>query len=116
MNKIIRVINAMISNYGKISNVVATPHNEYFFIYNNKHKWSMIRSGSDFTLFLYPDENIKLEELAFDTDFDRYNNFVSYRSEEYKSAEATETFSELFKVVKNKIFGVDDILDDILKD
>ncbi len=117
MNKIIQVINTMISNSQRISNVIVNGGNEFFFIYNDKHKWSIINNDEDsIVLFLYPDEDIKLEELAFDVDFSVYKRYVSYRAEDFKSAEAIETFKELLKIVKDKIFGVDNILDDILNE
>ena len=120
MNKIIQVINAMISNSERISNVLVTQSNEFFFIYNDKHKWSLIEDKKNdkksIILFLYPDEEIKLETLAFDTDFSEYKGFVSYRSDDFKSAEAIESFKELLNIVKNKIYGVDEILDEILKE
>lgn len=119
MNKIIQVINTMISNSGRISNVLAAQQDEYFFIYNEKHKWSIMETKEDpdnITLFLYPDENIKLETLAYDTDFGTYNKFVTYRAEDFKSSEVIESYRELLKVVKDKIYGIDEILDDILNE
>jgi hypothetical protein len=118
MNKIIQVINTMISNSGRISNVLVAVE-EYFFIYNDKHKWSIMESKNDsdaITLFLYPDENIKLETLAYDTDYETYSKFVTYRAQDFKSSEVIESYRELLKVVKDKIYGVDDILDEILKE
>jgi len=117
MNKIIQVINTMISNSERISNVIVNGENEFFFIYNDKHKWSIVSNGENsIILFLYPSENITLEELAFDVNFDEYKTYVSYRAEDFKSIEAIETFKELLRIVKDKIFGVDSILDDILKE
>lgn len=119
MNKIIQVINTLVSNSGKITNVLVTQNDEFFFMYNNKHKWSIIESKEDIdsiSIFLYPDETIKLETLAFDTDYNDYKRFVAYRSQDFKSTEAIESFRELLKIVKDKIYGVDEILDEILKE
>lgn len=118
MNKIIQVINAMISNAQKITNVIVANDDEFYFIYDKKHKWSITKDEEDesISLFLYPDETKKLEELAFDINFGEYKKFVVYSSEDFKSKEATESFEELINLVKNKIYGVDDILDEILKD
>lgn len=118
MNKIIQVINTMISNSGRISNVIES-NEEYFFIYNNIYKWSILESKEDpeiIKLFLYPDESIKLETLAFDTDYSVYSKFVSYSSQDFKSSEAIESFKELLNIVKDKIYGVDNILNEILKE
>ena len=105
----------MITNSQRISNVIER-ENEFFFVYNDKHKWSIIGSDNSIVLFLYPNKDITLEELAFEVNFDEYKAYVSYRSEDFKSIEATESFKELLKIVKDKIYGVDSILDDILKE
>ena len=116
MNKIIQVINTMITNLEKITNVIVSKDDEFFFIYNNKHKWSIIQNehNQSISLFLYPEKDIKLEQLAFDVDFNEYKKFITYDSEDFKSKEVIESFEELMSIVKNKIYGVDDILDDIL--
>ena len=118
MNKIIQVINVMISNAQKVTNVIVNKEDEFFFIYNKNHKWSITEDENDgsVSLFLYPDEQIKLEELAFETDYGVYKKFVAFSSDDFKSKELTESFVELMNLVKNKIYGVDDILDEILKE
>jgi hypothetical protein len=106
----------MISNKDKIGNVVKGGQ-EYFFIFNQKHKWSISFNDSENKVFLhlYPDENISLNDLTTITDWESYGDYITYRSEEFKSKEALETFLELYDIVKSKLFGAEDILDDILR-
>lgn len=113
--KIVQVINAMITNSDKITNVLKN-NKEFFFLYNNKHKWSISKSDKGvFYLHLYPTTDMNIQELASFGDWENYN-YVTYNSEEYKSQEATESFSELYKIVADKLLGVDSILDEILSD
>lgn len=114
--KIVQVINAMISNQGKISNVKRREA-EYFFQYDNKYVWSINMIEDDYVLYLYPDKDATVERLvAFDDhDFIEYP-YVTYRNKEIKSKESTESFSELYRIVVDKLLGVDLILDDILLD
>jgi hypothetical protein len=117
MSKIIQVVNIMISNSEKISNVLTSNNSEFYFVYNNKYKWSIVKNSDEtIRLFLYPDENKTLEELAYDTDFSFYNKIITYSSVEYKSKEATESFNELYNIISSKVLGADNILDDILNE
>lgn len=118
MDKIIQVVNSMISNSDKINNVIVNQRDELFFIYNNKYKWSIseLDTESKIFLYLYPDMDKNLEQLAFETDFTVYRKFVAYRSNDYKSQEATESFKELLKIIREKKYGVDNILEDIIND
>ena len=115
MSKIIKVINTMITNEDKIGNVIQGEH-EYFFLFNNKHKWSISYNEQENQVFLhlYPDESLTIDKIASIQDWESYSNFVSYRSKELKSSEALESFLELYGLVKTKLFGIDDILDEIL--
>lgn len=113
--KIIQVINAMISNHELITNVVRNQH-EYFFMYNLKHKWSIsLNNEGDYYLHLYPLDHPDYEYLAnFDGDWTQIN-YVSYNTKELKTNEALESFSELYKIVSDKLLGIDGIFDEILQ-
>jgi hypothetical protein len=120
MSKIVSAANAMISNDHKIGSV--SPNgSEYFFLYDNKHKWS-IRHDAGTTentvLFFYPSDDISIEQLASfgQDDWQYYNKMVSYSAKEIGTIEAEQTFKELFSIVKEKAFGVDDVLDQIISD
>ncbi|MDD7913766.1 hypothetical protein [Polaribacter ponticola] len=115
MSKIIKAINKMIENTDLITNVVLS-EDEYFFLYNNKVKWSIIEEeDKDISLILYPNFNGKLDELANIVEWEHIN-MVTYNTMDFKTQEATETFNELLQIVKSKVFGVDNLLDEIIGD
>lgn len=106
----------MISNKDKIGDVIKGEH-EFFFQFNKKHNWSISQdqNTNDLYLYLYPDEDISLADLERIVNWELYKDFVVYSTNEFKSTEASESFQELYSIVKSKLFGVDEILDDILK-
>jgi hypothetical protein len=114
-NTIILVINTMIQNSDKIGNVFVTPGNpnEFFFVYNLKHVWSILLTGvkDDFLLFYYKGSR-PIKELAEDTN--RFNNSINYSALDYKTKEAIESFRDLFLLVKSKTYGMDWVFKDIL--
>jgi len=115
MSKIITAINKMIENKDAITNVILSEE-EYFFLYKNKIKWSIIEDDDkDITLVLYPDSSSKLDELANTTNWDKVN-MVTYNTYDFKTQEANESFNELLQIVKGKVFGVDNLLDEIIGD
>lgn len=111
--KIIQVINTMISNSEKISNVLKND-SEYFFLYNKKHKWSIKQNSDGYLLFFYPTESYNIEQLANLVEWNNFNEIVTYKSDEIKTREATESFSELYQIVSEKLYGIDDIFDEII--
>ena len=121
MSKIIRAINVMISNSDKISRVISsttTPEQaEYFFVYDQKHKWS-ISLGHDGVYFLhYYSGPESIEALAsFDPEkWSFYDKFVTYSSKELKTREAYESLQELYRVIQEKLYRVHEALDDIIE-
>jgi hypothetical protein len=115
--KIVEAINSMISNSRLITDVFKQDQ-EYFFLYKNKYKWSiLLGEDGDYSLFLYPKENRSTEILASLDSFEFTKiPMITYRNSEIKTRESTESFSELYALLSNKIYGVDDILDDIISD
>ena len=106
----------MISNPKKISKVI--PFNdEFFFFYNNKHKWSVDkkRGGEGEEYFLnYYHGNETLEELASDNVDWNHIKFITYSSRELKTREAYESMRELYLIIKEKSLGMAEVLDDII--
>jgi len=118
--KIVSAVNAMIANSGKISNVLEgnVPSDEVFFVYNGKYKFSVSKSKDDVSVFFYPGLET-IEQLAAwdEQDWERSGvNLVRYSAKELGDKEAMESFSELFRAVKERVYGVDDVLDDIIAD
>lgn len=113
--KIVQVLNTIITNQKLVSNVLRNER-EYFFIYDNKYKWSILKGDKSDNYFVhfYPTEERTLEQLAYETDWQEFTNFVTYSTEDLKTKEAQETFTELYQIVATKVFGIDDMFDDIL--
>lgn len=112
MSKIVQVINAMITNKNKITNVIQNK-TEYFFLYNDKFKWSINLYEDNFNLYFYPDTVFSISELAFQTNWEQ-SQFVVYSTKEIKTQESWESFKELYQVVSEKVYGLDDIFDEII--
>lgn len=116
MSKIVQAVNAMISNPENITKVLKG-NDEYFFLYKNKYSWSMARRENDeHILWFYPGvENI--EELVQHDGHDWEGvNMVAYRDTEIGTREAKASFAELFTLLKECVFGVNKVLDDIIAD
>lgn len=116
MSKVVEAINVMISNQDKIDTALQGEYtSEIFFSYQNKHKWSIVKSDSDYYLHYYP-IGTSLAELASwpDEAWHGFGGMVSYNSKDLGTKEAKESLRELYTIVKEKIFGMDDVLSDII--
>ncbi|HEL3864721.1 TPA: hypothetical protein UM690_002651 [Stenotrophomonas maltophilia] len=117
--KIVAAVNAMISRPDLIgSSVQGTSTNEFFFLYNGKFKWSILANHDDVAIFFYTGSDT-IEDLAqIDSDSDpdawEHIKFVRYSARDIGTKEASDTFSDLMKIVKEKQFGVSDALDEII--
>lgn len=116
MSKIVQVINAMIANPDKIQSVIANKQ-EYFFIYKDKYKWSILKNDhDDYLLFYYPD-NISLEQIVNTSEHNWQSlNLVKYTLSDLRTREAAESFSELYTLVSEKAYGIDEVFKDIIAD
>lgn len=116
MSKIVQAVNAMISNPHLISNVLQND-GEHFFLYKQKYKWSIRKGESGVNLFFYP-TSLDLEILRNfdDEDWMRFSEMIVYRDADIGTKEAKSSFQELFTLVKEKIYGIDEVLDDIISD
>jgi len=115
MSKIIKAINVMVSNEELIANVQEGDHsNEIFFTYDDKHKWSLIRMGSDkFALHYYPGKE-DINALAEIDDWEGFSNMISYTAEVFPTREAKQTLNELYTILSEKRYGMDDVLNEII--
>lgn len=116
MNKIIRAINSMIFQSEKISKVLRND-SEYFFLFDNKYKWSILRreDTKTYKLFYYHgDATLAVLASMRDEEWNRYKEYVEYSSEDLKTDEANDTFSELYLMIKEKALGINKVLDDII--
>lgn len=116
MSKIVAAVNAMITNQQKITSVIkGVQGNEIFFLYDNKHKWS-IRYDDDgsYNLYYYPSQD-SLESLSKIGSWDPNIPMMYYTTSDIGTDEAKQSFRELYGLIKEKIYGVDEILDEIIK-
>ena len=121
MSKIISAINVMISNAERISHIRPYKH-MYFFLYEKKHKWTIFQQHDafhdqdDYILWYLPgDETIEeMISLLQSSAWNEYDRLIIYTSQELKTREARESMQELYTVVKEKAYNVDQSLDEII--
>lgn len=122
MSKIVTAVNAMISHNELITDVIRGSYEkEYFFRYSKKHHWSIYEGNvggekNQYYLNYYPG-NPDLTELAALPDqawHDQGPKLVSYNTKDLATKEALDSFRELYSIVSEKAFGMDDILDEII--
>lgn len=113
--KIVQVINSMISNQNKITHVLRKGR-EFFFLYDNKHKWSVIKAEKteDYYVHFYPTDHMTIDQLAEYDDWPEFSHFVTFSTIDIKTTEALESFRELYQIVGSKLYGLDEIFDQII--
>lgn len=116
MSKIVQAVNAMISNPDLISNVIPN-EKEFFFLYKNKYKWSITRNDNNVHVLWYYPGAESLESLA-STDGPEWEfiPMITYRDNEIGTKEAKASFAELYTLIKERAYGVNEVLDDIISD
>ena len=111
MSKIVQAVNSMISSVEKISDV-SKSGSEYFFKYNNKYIWGIYEKEEEYVLSFYP-ETENIEDLLYEANWENISAVI-YSTYELKTKEAFESFQELYLKVKEKLFAVDIVLNDII--
>ena len=117
MSKIVQAVNSIISNPDDIGPMIQGSRREIYFIYKKKYKWS-VRRDHDGEIYLqyYPGEQ-SIEQLA---GFESYEwddvDTVSYSSKEIGTREAISSFTELYTLLVERWFKVNEVLDDIIDD
>lgn len=121
MSKIVKAINSMIVNQNKISEVCLSPFSEVgtelFFEYDKKYIWSVMRKEEgDFVVYYYP--NCKSARQMSEVPYEYLGNYpvVAYGAEELGSKEAKSSVRELFNLLRQKLYNIDMVLDDIIGD
>lgn len=113
MYKIVAAVNSMIANERLIEQVRRN-NNVCYFVYDKIYKWSIAKNKEDYFLAYYPSEH-SLDIIIANSDFEGFDDYVLYTTKEIKTKEAIESFSELYQTVQNKLFKIDDVLDQIIK-
>lgn len=118
MSKIVQAVNSMVANPDLVNRVLRGFEGELFFLYKGKYKWSIRRNDDgEFFLFYYPGDQT-LEHLAQlqDYEWQDFGEMVSYSTKEIGTREARSSFSDLYTLLKERLFGVNEALDDIIGD
>lgn len=114
MSKIVQAVNSMITHSNKIGNVI-NGDEEIFFLYKN-YKWSIAKRDDGHYLWFYPNAG-NLEALAQSGPHDWSQiDMVVYKDSDIGTKEAKASFADLYSLVKEKVYGVDIVLDDIISD
>lgn len=118
MSKIVQAVNAMIANPNLISKVIkGKGESELFFLYKDKYKWSMSKREHGYVLWFYPGNETLEELVSFDgIDWSNGVSMVTYQDTEIGTKEAKASFSELYTLLKERVHGVNKVLDDIISD
>jgi hypothetical protein len=121
MSKIVQAINVMIVNSDRITDVTpSTTTDIIFFRYDNKYIWGIREDVNEegeliYYLTYFPD-NTMISHLVSLPNYElKEIKQLVYFSAEFNSREATQSFAELYTIINEKKFGVDSVLEDIIK-
>ncbi|WP_321494887.1 hypothetical protein [uncultured Desulfobacter sp.] len=125
MSKIVAATNSMIANSDKISTVINSD-SYWFFLYDKKYAWCVENlnyegTNSSILYFLKAEGKFYVNDLKTFERLSRQDvrllvkqgEAIEYNSNEIGTDEALQAFRLLFTTVKEKGFGIDNILDDI---
>lgn len=116
MSKIVQAVNAMISNPNLISAVIQN-ESEFFFLYKGKYKWSISRRENDEHILWYYPGAETIQKLSGNDGSDWEGTpMVTYKDGEIGTREAKASFSELYTIIKERVYGVNEVLNDIISD
>lgn len=117
MSKIVIAANAMIEFKEKITSVIpGWNESEVFFLFDGKYKWSVFkRTDGHYSLMYFPGR----QDLSFlaqmeDHEWGDFTQSVVYSSKDIGTRESLETFQELYNLVVNRKYGMEEVLDDII--
>ncbi|WP_426170394.1 hypothetical protein [Pseudoduganella sp. R-34] len=117
MSKIVQAVNAMVSNPDLISAVEAYQE-ELFFKYKSKYTWSMTKNKEGIYFLWYYPSSPDIDQLLDRAANEYWENIsmVRYRTDEIGTKEAVASFAELYTLLQEKEFGMNEVLDDIISD
>jgi hypothetical protein len=86
-------------------------------LYKNKYKWSIKQCQENTHIIWYYPGTESLESLAtYEPDEWGGTPMVNYHDAEIGTKEAKASFSELYTLIKERVYGINDVLDDIISD
>ena len=126
MSKIVKVVNAMLSNSNRISTVIN--HDGYwFFLYDEKYAWCIqsweYEGENRYMLFFLKGEgstyvnNVREFEILSRQDarsLIKNGKAIEYNTNEISSDEALQAFRLLYTTVREKGIGIDKVFDEII--
>jgi hypothetical protein len=103
----------MIANKEKITNI-RKKYGELFFLYDEKYKWSINYNDEreDYCLYYYKTD-VSIDDLVTYGTLSG-TELVSYRAKDIGTKEAFSTFRDLFQILKEKLVGIEKVLNDII--
>lgn len=115
--KILHVLNVMIANSSKISDVVRL-ENEIFFCYDQKYKWAIekVEDEERYYVHFYLADEYSFQEFISVVESGRSVEYREYSTDELTSDEALQAFSEIYQIVLDKLFGLDEVFTAIIED
>lgn len=113
--KIVQAVNAMVSNSDKISDVVGGQQ-ELLFMYKKKYVWGIADRSDEYGLWYYPDAKSTEELASLEPHEFEDMPLIYYSTKDIGTKEARDSFRELYQLVKEKVLGMDTVLDDIISD
>lgn len=117
MSKIVQAVNSIIANPAAIDTIIQGAQREIYFVYKKKYKWSVRRDrDGEIYLHYYPGDE-PIDQLAHLEVYEWEDvDTVTYSSQEIGTREATSSFLELYTLLKERLFKVNEVLDDIISD
>ena len=126
MSKIVKVVNAMLSNSNSISTVIN--HDGYwFFLYDEKYAWCIqswdFEGENRYMLYFLKGEgssyvnDVREFEILSRQDvrsLTKNGKAIEYNTNEISSDEALQSFRLLYTAVREKGIGIDKVFDEII--
>lgn len=106
-------INSMIHNINEIYEITESK-GEYFFKYK-EYIWSVYGLDDEVVLTYFPYCR-KIDDAISKVNYEREYSNIRYKSGDFKSVEDIESFNELYRKIKERVYNVDKVLDDIIGD
>ncbi|MBI1817331.1 MAG: hypothetical protein HYR72_20350 [Deltaproteobacteria bacterium] len=118
MSKVVQAVNAMIIHADLITGVIqGQDRGELFFLYKGKHKWSIrVDHSGEYYLWYYPGDAELADLAAYDDPDWGHTPIVTYKTSDIGTKEAQASFAELYGILKERIYGMNEVLDDIISD
>ena len=111
-----KLLNEDINNIGIKQAQEASKKIKNLNLYDEKYKWSINLQNDEYYVRFYPKDDIQIGDIPNQLGWGSYRDFVTYSTEELKTREARETFTELYQLTADKLYGIDDIFDSIIGD